>query len=106
MRLRIESMPDDPSVQAILYGPLVLAGKLGSEGLTRDLTVGTMGPKVDLLPIETPSFRATGADPAAWIKPASGGAVAFETVGQKRNLTLAPLNQIFGERYSVYWQVT
>ncbi len=28
-------MPDDPTLQAVMYGPLVLAGKLGTAGLTR-----------------------------------------------------------------------
>src|SRR5579872_61546 len=34
LQLRAESMPDDPKQQAFLYGPLVLAGDLGTEGLT------------------------------------------------------------------------
>ena len=34
MRLHQEAMPDDPTKVAILYGPLVLAGQLGNEGLT------------------------------------------------------------------------
>src|SRR5438874_321439 len=38
MKLRIEAMPDDPHIQAILYGPVVLAGDL--EGLTPELIVG------------------------------------------------------------------
>ena len=106
MRLRIEAMPDDPSVQAILYGPLVLAGKLGSEGLTKEMIVDHMGPEVQRLPMEVPAFRASGADPAAWIKPGSGETLAFRTAGQERNVTLVPLNRLFGERYSVYWQVS
>ncbi len=106
MRLRVAAMPDDPEVQAIRYGPLVLAGKLGSEGLTREMTVGRMGPEVKRLPMKVPAFRASGADPSAWIKPASGEALAFQTVGQERNVTLVPFNRLFGERYSIYWQVS
>ncbi len=34
MHLRMESMPDEPGTQAYLYGPLVLAGDLGNDGLT------------------------------------------------------------------------
>ena len=34
MHLHVEAMPDDPHMQAFLYGPLVLAGDLGNEGLT------------------------------------------------------------------------
>ena len=35
MHLRVEAMPDDPRMQAFLYGPLVLAGDLGDEGPDR-----------------------------------------------------------------------
>ena len=40
MHLHVESMPDDPHRQAILYGPLVLAGDLGGEGLTEASIIG------------------------------------------------------------------
>ncbi|WP_369407469.1 hypothetical protein [Rhodothermus marinus] len=33
MRLRVETMPDNPDRFAILYGPIVLAGVFGSRGL-------------------------------------------------------------------------
>ena len=104
MRLHIEAMPDDPELQAILYGPLVLAGDLGAEGLTEQLITGPMGPRVQALPIEVPTFRAA-ADPASWIKPGDSP-LKFRTTGQKRDVALIPLNSIFGSRYSVYWQVT
>jgi DUF1680 family protein len=44
MRLSVEAMPDDATTQAFLYGPLVLAGDLGNEGLTDELTFGTNAP--------------------------------------------------------------
>jgi hypothetical protein len=40
MQLSVESMPDDPTLQAFLYGPVVLAGDLGNEGLTEQQIVG------------------------------------------------------------------
>ena len=33
MALRLESLPDDPHIQALMYGPVVLAGDLGTAGL-------------------------------------------------------------------------
>jgi DUF1680 family protein len=103
MRLHTESMPDDPKLQAILYGPLVLAGDLGAEGLTEQLITGPMGPRVQALPIEVPRFRAA-ADPASWIKPGDQP-LSFRTTGQPKDVTLVPLNAIFDRRHSVYWQV-
>jgi DUF1680 family protein len=105
MHLSVEAMPDDPNTQAFLYGPLVLAGDLGSEGLTEQLTVGPMGPRVRDLPLEVPSFQAAGADAASWIKPA-GAPLTFRTTGQRKDVILAPLKGILGKRYSVYWQVS
>ncbi len=105
MSLRIEAMPDDPKVQAVMYGPLVLAGDLGSEGLSDSLIVGPAGPEVRKKPMEVPTLRAANADPASWIKP-SGQPLTFHTANQQKDITLVPLNSIFDKRYSVYFQVS
>jgi hypothetical protein len=100
----------------------VLAGDLGGEGLTEahiigpNLRVGApnteqfgspLGPANTTPPvpgIEVPTFRASGADPSSWIKPADEP-LTFRTTGQKKDVTLVPLNSLFDRRYSVYWQV-
>jgi len=106
MRLRLEKMPDDAHLQAVLYGPLVLAGDLGSSGLTENMIVGPEGPPMrkSALDTEVPSFKAAGDDPASWIKPADKP-LTFRTANQAQDVTLAPLNSIFDKRYSVYWRV-
>jgi DUF1680 family protein len=107
MSLRIEKMPDDPTLQAILYGPLVLAGELGSEGLTKEVIFGSNRVPLDRVPkIEVPSFKASGDDPNSWIKPVEGKPLAFRTTGQVKDVSLVPINRVFGQRYSVYWKVT
>ncbi len=123
MHVHMESMPDEPATQAYLYGPLVLAGDLGNEGLTEahivgpNLRVGApdveqhgspLGPVNRTPPvpeIEIPTFRAAGPDPASCIQ-ATDQAHVFRTVGQRKDVTLVPLNRLFDRRYSVYWQVT
>jgi DUF1680 family protein len=123
MRLHKVAMPDDPGLQAFLYGPLVLAGDLGAEGLTEAHIIGPklrvgapnteqfgspLGPTNTTPPvpeIEIPGFRASGADPDSWIKPA-GAPLEFQTTGQKSNVRLVPLNGLFDRRYSVYWRVS
>jgi DUF1680 family protein len=104
MHLRVEAMPDDPRMQAFLYGPVVLAGDLGSNGLTREMIIGPMGPEV-AANMEIPSFKAVATDPAAWIKP-DGKLLAFHTTGQARDVSLMPLNKLVDKRYSIYWQVS
>ena len=108
MHLSVEAMPDDPRVQAFLYGPLVLAGDLGNEGLTDRLIIGPDAPLQATnkpIPLEIPSFRAAGADPSSWIKPADKP-LTFRTTGQKKDVTLVPINTLFDRRYSVYWEVS
>jgi uncharacterized protein len=106
MRLHVEAMPDEPTVQAILYGPLVLAGKLGSEGLTKELMVGPLGPDLQHHPMDVPIFRTSSTDPNSWIKPVVSKSLTFRTSDQARDITLIPFSRVFGERYSVYWTVT
>ncbi len=123
MHLRVEAMPDDPHLQAFLYGPLVLAGDLGGEGLTEahisgpNLRVGApdleqsgsrRGPSNRTPPVpdlEIPVFRAAGREPGSWIKPGNQP-LAFRTVGQRKEVDLVPLNSLFDRRYAVSWQVT
>ncbi len=105
MHLSVEAMPDDAKTQAFLYGPIVLAGDLGAEGLTEQMIVGPNAPQMRRVPIEVPAFQAGGADPASWIKPA-GAPLTFRTSGQQKDVTLAPISSLFGKRYSVYWQVS
>lgn len=105
MGLHVERMPDDSSKQALLYGPLVLAGDLGSEGLTEDAITGPLGPEYDPRTSKTPTFRAAGSDPSSWIK-RTGEELTFRTTGQERDVTFTPFPRVFGKRYSIYWQVT
>jgi uncharacterized protein len=111
MKLHVQAMPDNPGVQAFLYGPLVLAGRLGSEGLTAeaqssDRTQQTRSHYLRGDPIRAPELRSASKDPAAWIKPAAGERLTFQTTGQAQNVTLIPLNRLFEERYAVYWNVS
>ena len=106
MHLHVEAMPDDLKLQSFLYGPIVLAGDLGNDGLKPDLIVGPNAPRMRGMPtLDIPTFRAAGADPSAWIKPADKPLV-FRTDGQQKDVTLSPINSIFDKRYSIYWQVS
>jgi uncharacterized protein len=106
MHLHIETMPDERNTQAVLYGPLVLAGKLGSEGLTNEMIIGPMGPEVEKHPMRVPQFRVSNQDPDAWLKRTDGQGLEFRTSGQAADITFVPFNRLSGERYSVYWTVT
>jgi hypothetical protein len=99
MRLSVEALPDDPSLQAFLYGPVVLAADLGPAPPRR--APGQGGPPQ----LETPTFKATGTDSTSWVKPGDGP-LAFRATGQAKDYPLVPLNSIFDKRYLVYLKVT
>lgn len=111
MQLHAQAMPDDPRLQAFLYGPLVLAGELGNEGLTREFQYGDPlnargGKFLRGDPVPAPEFHAASAKLADWLQPVPGRPMAFRTSGQARDVTLIPLNRLFGQRYAVYWRVS
>jgi hypothetical protein len=115
-------MPDDPHVQAFLYGPLVLAGDLGGDGLTRAHVIGpnlrvgapnieqfgstlSVSNRTPPVPdIDIPTLRGSR-DPNSWIK-RGDRPLTFRITGQSTNVTLVPLNSLFDRRYAVYWTVS
>jgi uncharacterized protein len=105
LRLHMEAMPDDPTLQAFFYGPLVLAGELGDAGLAKEMVIGHTGPDLQHHPLSVlPTFQASEDNPSAWIRP-TGETLTFRTVGQQRDVTLVPFNKVSGQRYSIYWKV-
>jgi uncharacterized protein len=111
MRLHVAQMPDDPTLQAVMYGPLVLAGCLGTAGLdASDLRAGPTPPRkvpeYPAQPVAAPVISARSGDPASWLTPVPGRVLEFRTSAQKRPITVMPLNAIFDERFAVYWKVS
>ncbi|HEV8268217.1 MAG TPA: beta-L-arabinofuranosidase domain-containing protein, partial [Thermoanaerobaculia bacterium] len=105
MSLSAEPTPDDPTVLAAMYGPLVLAGRLGSEKLTRNMTYGEYDCELKGEPVAVDAIAGDPRDVSSWIEPAARRRLAFGTRGQAKQLELVPLNRLFGERYAVYWKV-
>ena len=81
MRLAFEPTPDDPAVQAVTYGPVVLSGVYpGNPGaLTPALDVG--------------SVQQTATQP-----------MTFGAISGGKPVTLIPVSRAAHEYYSVYWQ--
>ena len=103
MSLHLSSLPDEPTTQAAMYGPLVLAGSLGSRGLMEDHIYGPSGPD-EARAIPVPALIGSG-DTPDWVEQVKGQALAFQTAGQKKTIEMAPLYQNYDERYTVYWKV-
>jgi DUF1680 family protein len=108
MTLHTEAMPDDPSVLAFLYGPVVLAADLGTKGLTKENRYGTTAPEManeNTPPI--PVLVAGSVEEAlARVKP-DPRPLTFRTEGLGRPVEahLRPLFELFDRRYTVYFHL-
>jgi hypothetical protein len=102
MGLHIHPMPDDETIQAVMYGPLVLAGRFDVVG--KDLLYGEYGPK-DNAQSKVPDIVADPNKPTAWVESDPKQALTFHALGQSQPLTMVPLYQVIQERYAVYWKV-
>ncbi len=104
MSLHLHAMPDDPTLAAVMYGPLVLVGRLGADGLTPEVlraepTQPRKVPEYKGEPIPAPGLHGQG------IRRASDRALEFRAAGQTGDVTLVPFHTIFDERYAVYWRI-
>jgi len=111
MSLHIASMPDNENVQAVMYGPLVLTGRLGTEGLTKEIiraepTKIRQVPEYKGKPVAAPEFKTKSRDPRDWIEAVPGRSLEFRTVGQQKNIDFVPFYKVIDERYGVYWKVS
>ena len=114
MTLHLNTAPDDKQVQAAMYGPLVLAARLGTEGLTQSMIYaspfvqeddGYPLPAIDMRPRDDQNKASPVATPAIWFEKVEGSIASplqFRTLGRGPTHTLVPFNQIMAERYSVY----
>jgi len=107
MSLHLYTARDDKNLGVIMYGPLVLAGELGTKDMPKDLCVGHnkqySGNKVPPVPVLVADSR----DPSAWIKRTDDKALKFKTqgVGKPQDISMIPLGQMHHQRYTVYWKL-
>ncbi|MHC4755044.1 MAG: glycoside hydrolase family 127 protein [Planctomycetota bacterium] len=108
MGLHLHRMPDDANLGAIMYGPLVLAGELGAEGLPDNVYINgplDQGDTPANPPI--PELFGDSGDLETWIKPVEGKALTFKTInsGKPTDVTLVPYHKLFDQRYAIYWRL-
>jgi DUF1680 family protein len=107
MSLRIEFLPDTTNKVAVLYGPIVLAGELGTEGMPNPPIATTQTAYSRVPTPAVPMFESPADSLVKHIKPVSGKPLTFQTrgIGRPKDVTLIPFYQLHRQRYSVYWQL-
>ena len=97
--LRLEPLPDNPRVAAIMWGPLVMAGDLGPE---RERGGGRGAQSINI-----PSLIAAEKPVSNWLKPVSDkpGNFRSDGVGRDQDVELMPFYRLQRRIYSVYWDL-
>lgn len=109
MSLRLEPTPDDPTRAAVCFGPVVLAGRMGTEGMAPPAPYSNPKLYNDYYTYDfrvpaslSDTLRIDIAHPEKSLKRVPG-TLDFLTADGR---TLSPLYDIHHERYAVYWHVT
>lgn len=105
MTLHSEPLPGTTNIVALLYGPIVLAGKLGTEGMP-DQYADNQTAYVKLPDPAVPVFVGGMNSLLSHIKPMREP-LTFRTrnLGEPRDVVLIPFYKLNFERYSIYWNV-
>jgi len=115
MSLRCEQLPGSAGIAALMYGPIVLAGRLGSEGIgpgdDQLANERRSGEVLDLptpLPVLAPADAAAGPPGIAGLAiegPGPGLAFRARCEGMAAAVELVPFHRIAHERYTLYWRI-
>lgn len=93
MQLYTIAMPDNPKRIGIFYGPVLLAGELGSE----DINIAT----------EIPVLVTDDTSPNRWLMKISENPLRFKTknIGRPNDIVLRPFYEMHHQHYIVYWDL-
>jgi len=110
MSLRQVMLPGTTDTVAFMYGPIVLAGKLGTQGMTpgSDTIINERNYGQPLNePIEVPTLAGDSATLLARIKPVPNAPLTFITadLAKPHEVTFIPYWKISHERCSIYWKI-
>ncbi|MBY9064908.1 glycoside hydrolase family 127 protein [Sphingomonas yunnanensis] len=108
MDVTVQEAPAAPGIAAILYGPLVLAGALGRDGLASgaDTVVNERryGGYNDA-PFNAPTLAGDATSLPQAVRPTRTPLEFTIASADRRNIRLIPYHRIAHERYATYWQL-
>jgi uncharacterized protein len=109
MTLRLIATNDDPDKDVVAFGPVVLAGEMGTGGITPPAPYAN--DQNDFNRYNIPgdvisTLHAKGKDPRTWLEPNPATPLTFKTHGvADREISLIPYYQVQHERYVLYWDL-
>ena len=110
MQLHLEPLPSTPDIAALMYGPIVLVGRMGTTGLTRgaDIIVNERqsGDMLNI-PRELPVWKLNRSKLDEFVARTNDRALTFKARGvdELPNLELVPYYSLAHERYNMYWRM-
>ncbi|MFC6100241.1 glycoside hydrolase family 127 protein [Olivibacter domesticus] len=111
MSLHLAATNDNPDLAAVMYGPLVLAGAMGTEGMKAPAPFSDPTQYNDYYTYDyhvpqglKTSLQVDRKNLAASLKQVEGKSLTFKTI-KEQNIILKPIHQIHHERYVVYWNL-
>jgi len=109
MTLHLIATNDDPDKAAVAYGPVVLAGEMGKEGIKGPAPYANDQNDYNRYSIPgdlISTLNAKGSKPETWLKPVANMPLTFKTQGvAARDITLIPYYELHDERYVLYWDL-
>jgi DUF1680 family protein len=105
--VRSESLRGAPDQVAFLYGPLVLAGDLGTAPSGPDIPYATeQAANFKVESIDVPTLAGHPQQLAASLRRLPGEALAFQLTSStpRREIILRPFHELHYQRYNVYWK--
>lgn len=109
MSLRLVATNDDPNMAAIAYGPVVLAGDMGTEGMKSPAPFAH--DQLDYKDYPVPgdiitSLNVNGKNLSDCGVPVKNKPLAFNIVNAaSKEITLIPFYQVNKQRYVIYWNL-
>ena len=109
MSLHLVATNDNSNMAAVVYGPIVLAGDLGTEGIESPAPYGK--DQLDFRNTAVPdnivtTLNINGRKLNDWLIPVNGKQLVFKTTGvASKEITMIPYYQIDKQRYVIYWNM-
>jgi uncharacterized protein len=106
-KLYIRRSMDDPTMVSIFYGPIMLAGRLGTSGMPASDQATDQSAYNGYSDPAVSAVTALSADPSQWLQLVDPNTLTFQTVnaGAASGITFSPYYDVNHQRYSVYWKL-